>query len=419
MQLGQTNDPPDLIPGDPGSLTRVAGQLYDYSVLLTEAGNGLRRINTASGWQGTAAHAFHARFHGQPDAWLEAGACFLSAAKALDDYLPVLAWAQAEAGAAIEQWNQGHKEAAQAILANARTRLAAAANTANGIVGAARDKAPHKPGFWSDVGSFLGGLLHGAEHAGATSLDALASLGDSVINNPLADFGMVGGALLAGVSAVGDAGGLVLDATGVGAVAGVPLNALSTTGLAVGTGLMMASGGDLASHAFGDDRVEPVSTGSGEPPPQDPRLTPGTPEYDEYIDELSKDPAKNGTSNAASQREATVAVQTQADGEIPGPLTRTPLANDGLDQGDFTDSTGQRWDVKSSPDFRPSYRLGAGQPINNPQSAGEFTTMINEELAQGQNVLLDPDGMSATRLADLQEIVADHPEWQGRVIWGR
>jgi hypothetical protein len=45
--------------------------------------------------------------------------------------------------------------------------------------------------------------------------------------------------------------------------------------------------------------------------------------------------------------------------------------------------------------------------------------MINTQLARGLNVLLDPDGMTPTRLADLQQLVADNPEWQGRVIWGR
>ena len=111
-------------------------------------------------------------------------------------------------------------------------------------------------------------------------------------------------------------------------------------------------------------------------------------------------------------------MQAEADGQIPGPLTRTPLDEAGGDQGDFTDSTGQRWEVKSSPDIRPSYRVSAGQPISNPQTSQTFTDMIDSELAKGQNVLLDPDGMTPGRLTQLQEIVANNPEWQGRVIWG-
>jgi outer membrane lipoprotein SlyB len=41
-----------------------------------------------------------------------------------------------------------------------------------------------------------------------------------VTSHPLDDLGMLGGAMLAGVSGVGDGAGLVLDATGVGAIAG-------------------------------------------------------------------------------------------------------------------------------------------------------------------------------------------------------
>jgi len=421
VTLGQTGDPAALIPGDPAAIAEVAGQLYNYASLLTEAGNGLQRIDTSSGWQGAAADAFRARFQGQPSAWLEAGSCFLSAAKALDDYVPVLSWGQHEAAEAITQWHAGQKKSAQTILDNARSKVASAAATAVGVIGQARDKAPRKPGFWSHVGGFLASAWHGVEDAGEDTVDGLASMGNAMITHPGADAGALAGFLLAGVSATGDAGGALLDATGVGAIVGVPLNVVSTAGVLAGGSLMMASAGDLASNAFGDDRVEPIQTGGGgsEPPVQDQRLVPGTQEYDDYINELSKDPAHGGDPRPASEREATVAVQSEADGDMPGPITRTPLNEAGGDEGDFTDGTGQKWEVKSSPDLRPSYRPGAGSPISNPQSDTQFTDMINEELRKGQKVLLDPDGMTPTRLANLQELVANNPDWQGEVVWGR
>jgi hypothetical protein len=231
---------------------------------------------------------------------------------------------------------------------------------------------------------------------------------------------MVGGALLAGVSAVGDGAGLALDATGVGAVVGVPVNVISTAGVVAGTGLMMASAGDLASHAAGDDHVDPVNSGGGSgdaTPSPDPQYTPGTPEYEARISELSKDPSQGGASDPKTVREAQVGLQLERDGQVPGPITRAPLDAAGNDQGEFFDSSGQRWDVKSSPDFRPSSQPGAGRPISNPQTTQQFTTMINKELANGENVMLDPDGMSPGRLAQLQQVVADHPEWLGKVLW--
>jgi hypothetical protein len=420
-QLGETSDPRALVPGDPAGIAGVAGQLYNYAALLTEAGNGLQRIDTKSGWQGAAADAFRARFRGQPGAWIEAGSCFLSAARALDGYVPVLSWAQQEAAEAITQWQAGNKRSAQAILGNARDRVASAAGTATGIIGQARDKAPQAPGFWSDVGGFLASAWHGIEDVGADAVNGLASTGNAIVTNPGADAGVIGGGLLAGVSALGDAGGAVLDATGVGAIIGVPVNALSTAGVLAGGTLAMASAGDLASHAAGDDRVDPVKTGGGDSgsPAQDPRLVPGTSEYDEYVDELAKDPAHGGQVDAKAEREAAVAVQAEADGDLPGPVTRTPFNAEGGDDGDFTDGTGQKWEVKSSPDVRPSYANGPGQPIARPQTDTTFTRMINKEVAQGQKVLLDPDGMTPDRLAHLQELVANNPEWQGQVVWGR
>ena len=420
-RLGETSDPLALIPGTPASIAQVAGQMYGYGTVLAEAGIGLKRIDTTDGWKGAAGDAFRKRFHGEPGRWLVAAACFRDAAEALDRYVPTLAWAQQQAGAAIELWNQGHKDAANSTLENAVGQLTAAARTATAAVGQARDQAPQKPGFWSKIVSFFEGLGHDAEKVGAVAIDDLASVGNAVLSNPLADLGMVGGALLAGVSAVGDGAGLALDATGVGAIVGVPVNVISTAGVVAGTGLMMASAGDLASHAAGDDHADPVNADSGPgdtPPSPNPQYTPGTPEYDARISELSKDPAHGGASSPKTVREAHVGLQLEGDGQVPGPITRAPLDAVGDDQGEFIDSTGQRWDVKSSPDLQPSYQQDAGLPIRSPQSIARFTTMINNELAKGENVMLDPDGMSPGRLTQLQQVVADHPEWLGKVLWG-
>ncbi|MCO5995462.1 putative T7SS-secreted protein [Actinoallomurus rhizosphaericola] len=420
-QLGDTDDPKELVPGNAEAIVVVAGKMYGYAELLNEAGDGLTRIDTADGWTGPAGDAFRKRFHGHPQKWSEAGECFTGAAKALDDYVPTLVWAQGQAGVAIQQWNQGDHDTAKATLESARGQLHKAAGTAAAAVKKLRDKAPHKPGFWSKVGNFFEGLGKDAEKLGETALNDLASFGNAMLHHPLDDLGLIGGTALAGISAFGDGAGLVLDVTGVGAIAGVPINAISTAGVLAGGTLMMASAGDLASHASGDDKVEPFDTSSGEGTASapDPQYTEGTPEWQNRIDTLSKDPAKNGASNPASQREATVALKAEGSGDLPGPVSRTPLGPNGEDMGDITDGTGQRWDVKSSPDIRPSYRPNPGQPISSPQSDQQFTDMIDKELNNGQNVLLDPDGMTPARLARLQQIVANNPSWQGRVVWGQ
>jgi hypothetical protein len=74
------------------------------------------------------------------------------------------------------------------------------------------------------------------------------------------------GAGLMLLGAGGDVGGGVLDATGVGAIAGIPINVASTAAVVAGGGLVLGAGGDLMMHAASDDSVSPARTdhtGSG------------------------------------------------------------------------------------------------------------------------------------------------------------
>ena len=82
-ELGETDDPRALVPGDAASITATAQQLRTRGDTLHEAGSGLQRIDTSDGWSGEAADTFRAKFQGQPGKWLEAGDCFHSAADAL------------------------------------------------------------------------------------------------------------------------------------------------------------------------------------------------------------------------------------------------------------------------------------------------------------------------------------------------
>lgn len=105
--LGETSDPTALVPGDVGAVDDLMWRLRSYGDSLCEAGAGLARIDTASGWQGAAADAFRKVFRGQPAKWTEAGDCFHSAANALDSYDSTLQWAQGQAADAIRMWDAG------------------------------------------------------------------------------------------------------------------------------------------------------------------------------------------------------------------------------------------------------------------------------------------------------------------------
>ena len=116
--LGQTDDPKALVPGDVGAVTSTMWAMRTYGDALHDAGTGLARIDTQEGWQGEAANQFRSRFDGEPGKWIEAGDCFHNAAGALDSYASTLQWAQREAGEAIRLWNEG--EAATAAARAAR-----------------------------------------------------------------------------------------------------------------------------------------------------------------------------------------------------------------------------------------------------------------------------------------------------------
>src|SRR5215211_4150828 len=229
VELGQTQDPKALVPGDVASVTSTMWAMRSYGDALCEAGTGLARIDTQEGWRGQAAEQFRSRFDGEPRKWIEAGDCFHSAADALDSYASTLQWAQQEASEAIRLWNEGDaatadaraahehavqqarqeaairtangipttapdipfhdpgeakREAARQKLSRARSQLNDAGDTAERTVDAARDKAPEKPGFWSKVGDFFGGVGDGLLYAGAGAVNGLASFGNAMVNHP-------------------------------------------------------------------------------------------------------------------------------------------------------------------------------------------------------------------------------------------
>jgi hypothetical protein len=280
-ELGQTADPASLVPGDADTVSGTAQALATYGDVLQLAGEGLQRIDTTAGWSGQAADAFRRVYHAQPGKWLRAGDAFHEAANAVGAYASVLTWAQGQAGYAIQVWNTGkayHQSAAQ-ILVGARSELDSAGNAAAAAVNRAASLAPPEPGFWSRVGSFFSGVGHGAEAVGDDLINGLASVGNAVIHHPGADATTLAGIGLATISAGGDAGGLVLDATGVGAIAGVPINVVSTAGVVAGVGISAAGLGTIVADAAGPDRVTMMNssseTGSGGGVPRSYSSNPG------------------------------------------------------------------------------------------------------------------------------------------------
>jgi hypothetical protein len=93
----------------------------------------------------------------------------------------------------------------------------------------------------------------------------------------------------------------------------------------------------------------------------------------------------------------------------------------GKDTGDFVDGKGQHWDMKQPTDtFPPQAGPKAGQPMP-PGMKGaydhdEFVKMVDEELGTGETVMIDPQNLSSAGLQDVQEAIAAHPSWAGKVV---
>ncbi|TQJ25655.1 hypothetical protein FBZ33_6014 [Micromonospora sp. A202] len=174
----------------------------------------------------------------------------------------------------------------------------------------------------------------------------------------------------------------------------------------------------------GDSGDSPSRPSGGDDGYQTPK--PGTPEYDRRLEELAADPAHNGNISAKSRIEAEVGLAAEADGKIPGPIRRAELDNSDpafqKDQGEFIDSNGGNWDVKSPNDLFPAGRR-AGEPMpegmKGRYDGEEFEQKLADEVAGGQNVILNTRSLSPSALADLRARVADRPEWDGKVVFDK
>lgn len=342
-ELGQTNDPAQLIPGDPESLYTTFGAMIQYSSLLEEAGKGLNSIDTNSGWSGPAADAFREAYSVQPTKWLQAGDAFKSAATALGNYAAMLSWAQQTAGDAITTWNSGKQnhQAATEMLAQARSQLSTAASEAAGTISKATKVFPGPPGILGDIGSFFSGAWHGVEGGAKTALadtvNGLASFGNAAIHDPGGVAATVGGIALTGISAGGEGLGVVLDATGVGAIAGVPLNIASAAGMAVGTTITAGGITSIAIDAAGPDKVTVMqassSGGSGGGGDEPPAGTGGNQTVGDVLKSrlgsIRRAPLPKGTPPVDSISDMTMGqVKEAADNNVPGFKTLWKLLND-------------------------------------------------------------------------------------------
>lgn len=253
-ELGQTQDPRALVPGDAGAVTTTASSLKGYGQLLAETGGGLRDLDSG-GWEGQAAEAFRDYFHGQPQRWIQGGDAFTAAAGALEEFTHTLSWAQGQAADAIRVWALGqaatqhaHAEAASAnqaeamvttsapvqdpgegfrtqaqqILDRARSQLDGAGAQAAATVSHASEQAPQGPSLIQQIANALG---HEAKQvAGNLAHYDLDEIANGV--------GVLGGLVGSGIQGAGALAGTLVE--GEGAVLGGALHAVGLNAAAAG-----------------------------------------------------------------------------------------------------------------------------------------------------------------------------------------
>ena len=289
--LGQTRDPVELVPGDPAAIRADARILRDRSGSAERAGDGLVRVDTGA-WEGPAARAFRQKFDYEPNKWFEAADSLLTAADALASFAGTLEWAQGRAGAAVRLWEDAQSRtqqarqayegaaveplppfldvgeagrlSAQEMLGDARQQVAEAGDIAARFLRAEAEAAPEKSSWLDEAGDF-------AQDIGADLVNGLASYGNALLHHPGEVATLAGGITLMAAGVGGDGVGFALDATGVGAIAGVPLNVVSTAGIVAGAGLTVAAGGSLMQQAANENAVSPAS--GSQPARSAPRKT--------------------------------------------------------------------------------------------------------------------------------------------------
>ncbi|MFF8287688.1 putative T7SS-secreted protein [Streptomyces sp. NPDC016309] len=111
QQLGQTEEPNELIHGNPTKIADSVKNLRDFQLAFDLVGAGMKKLDS-SNWKGEAADTFRTKFSTLPTDWLHAADAFEAAAGALERYSNAITSAQAMAREAIVLYKQGRQASA-------------------------------------------------------------------------------------------------------------------------------------------------------------------------------------------------------------------------------------------------------------------------------------------------------------------
>ncbi|MFR9800043.1 putative T7SS-secreted protein [Streptomyces sp. MS06] len=116
QQLGQTDEPDELVHGNPGRIRDSAQHLKSFFTAFAAVGDGMRRVDS-SGWRGEGGDSFRKKFGLHPTKWHQAAEACESAAGALEAFADTVVWAQSQAREAIASYDKGKRASEHAVKA--------------------------------------------------------------------------------------------------------------------------------------------------------------------------------------------------------------------------------------------------------------------------------------------------------------
>ncbi|AJT61759.1 hypothetical protein T261_0066 [Streptomyces lydicus] len=155
-QLGESDDPKELIHGDVAKINESAAHLKDFYAAFERVGQGIRKLDAGS-WKGKAAESFHEKFEAHPKQWMRTADACEAAWKALDAYADTVSWAQKKAQTAIDKWQEA-QEKSQTARESYRRQVEAYKAKAEAYIAAVKSGSDHpgtpaqQPGDFKDPG---------------------------------------------------------------------------------------------------------------------------------------------------------------------------------------------------------------------------------------------------------------------------
>ncbi|WP_406073105.1 putative T7SS-secreted protein [Streptomyces virginiae] len=147
VELGQSEDPKQLVHGSASTLRTTAGHLKDFHAAFTRTGEGLKKLGT-DGIKGAAADAFRDSVQEKAPRWFAAAAAFETAAGAVGRFADTVTWAQGQAKEAIDEY-----KAAVKLSENAHAAYDRWVKDYESAVKAQQDPLPARPMGFTDPGT--------------------------------------------------------------------------------------------------------------------------------------------------------------------------------------------------------------------------------------------------------------------------